>query len=257
MLFRHSLLLLTPILPACAMITAVPGSGTILTETRETPGFQSIDVSGSANVFLTQGPLQALTIECDDNLLPHIRSEVVDGTLRLGFERGSWSPSQTTIYRITAPEISGIEVSGAVNLRADAWQADLLDIQASGSTEIAIDQLQARSLQLRTSGASRITLASWTSESVRYEATGSSDLRATRGQVGQFEALCSGSSDIDMLGVQTQSATLRLSGSSDAQLWVEGQLTSRASGSASVRYRGTPTVQANVSGSGSVQPIGE
>ena len=54
----------------------VEGSGKLLVETRDLPSFSGVNVSGSMDVYLTQGTTQAVKVEADDNLLKLIKTKV-------------------------------------------------------------------------------------------------------------------------------------------------------------------------------------
>lgn len=53
-------------------------------------GFQQIESSGGIDVYLTQGPAEAVAVETIPDALPHIVTEVHDGTLYIHWERGFW-----------------------------------------------------------------------------------------------------------------------------------------------------------------------
>ena len=51
-------------------------------------GFQQIESSGGIDVYLTQGPAAAVAVETIPDALPHIVTEVHNGTLYVYWERG-------------------------------------------------------------------------------------------------------------------------------------------------------------------------
>jgi len=67
----------------------VGGSATTISEARTVSQFDKVSVSGSGQLLISQGQEQALTIETDDNLLPFIKSEVINGHLRIGPDQDS------------------------------------------------------------------------------------------------------------------------------------------------------------------------
>ncbi len=58
----------------------------MITETREVSNFDSISLSGSGEVIVTQGGSESLAIETDDNVMEHVKAEVRCGTLNLSLE---------------------------------------------------------------------------------------------------------------------------------------------------------------------------
>ena len=63
------------VVTACGA-TIIKGSGNLITETRQVSNFDSIDLSGSGEVIVTQGGSESLTIETDDNVMEHVKAEV-------------------------------------------------------------------------------------------------------------------------------------------------------------------------------------
>ena len=79
-LFAALLASIAPWLASCST-WGMEGSGVPRTEEREVGAFDRIELSGSGRLEVTTGPLSALSVTADDNLLGLLRTEVVDGTL--------------------------------------------------------------------------------------------------------------------------------------------------------------------------------
>ncbi|MFT5733708.1 MAG: hypothetical protein ACJAZN_002166 [Planctomycetota bacterium] len=240
---------------SCNSFTTVHGSGLVLTENRAVSSFHAVDISGGAQVFLTQGDVDSLDIECDDNLLPHILASVTDGVLRVRFERGSWSPSERPVYRISANRLDGVRLHGSVRLEGDALHGDDVKLHLSGSGIAQIDSVSARSASLTTSGSGDLRIGHLTADDAHVGISGSGEVTVSSGEVGTMDVRTSGSGELAMEGVEVEHADLRLSGSGTAQVWVAQDLEARVSGSGEIGYRGRPTVHTSISGSGEVYPM--
>ncbi len=240
---------------SCQSFPTVHGSGLVLTEERDVSSFHAVDVSGSADVILTQGEGESLSIECDDNLLPHIRSTVSDGVLRLRFENGSWSPSERTVYRIGIEDVESVRLRGSVSLVSSGLEGRDVDLHISGSGSAHIESLRSEATDFTTSGSGDLRLGSIETGSLHIGVSGSGEVTVGSGTVGRMDASTSGSSDLDMPGVQVQSASVRISGSGTAMLWVEDDLSARISGSGEVGYRGQPAISTSISGSGDIHSL--
>src|SRR5712691_5835883 len=59
------------------------GSGVVSTERRSVPAFSAIQVENGIQVVATVGEPTSVSVSADDNLLPLVRTGVVDGTLHL------------------------------------------------------------------------------------------------------------------------------------------------------------------------------
>src|SRR5829696_5427346 len=103
-------------LTACSVTT---GSGNVVSESRNVSGFTKIDLSGAGEVTIDQNGTEALTIEAEDNLMPKLTSEVVDGTLRLG-EKSNLTINLTkpVKYQVSVKDLSGLMISGSGTVTA-------------------------------------------------------------------------------------------------------------------------------------------
>jgi hypothetical protein len=106
-------------LPACNDTTGtdsdsrVVGSGNIITEARAASGFDKLSLEGVGQLIIDQTGDESLTITTDDNILPHLTSEVRDGRLTLGVsDNTTLEPSDDIVYRLTVESLTEIDVSG-------------------------------------------------------------------------------------------------------------------------------------------------
>ena len=58
-----------------------PGSGHVVSTTREASDFDTVKVDYPAQVFISQGNTESVKIEAEDNLLPGLKTEVRNGQL--------------------------------------------------------------------------------------------------------------------------------------------------------------------------------
>lgn len=197
-------------------------------QTRAVAGdFQQVESSGGIDVYLTQGPTAAVAVEAAaPETLPHIVTEVQNGTLSIHWERDyslrglSYKLRSVKVY-ITAPRLSGLTLSGGADGHGQTpILADDFRIRASGGSDVTLT-LQAKTLRAEASGGSDVTLA---------------------GRVEQQEMRFSGGSDYHGFALQSTTASITASGGSDADAWVDGQLEASASGGSDLRYKGAGRV---------------
>jgi hypothetical protein len=201
-------------LVAGCVLNGISGSGTIAEERRNVSGFSNISLSGAGRLLIEQTGAESLTIAADDNLLPHIKSEVHGSTLELGnkdFTRPV-QPSKDITYKLTVKNIRRVDVSGSGSVDANGLQTERLDIAISGSGKVT--------------------------------ASGNAD---------DLEIRISGSGDYLGEGLKSKRADVDISGSGRAVIAVSEKLDADVSGSGSIQYIGEPRVQQHVSGSGSVR----
>ena len=194
----------------------IVGSGRVVSESRPASGFSVVSASLPARVVVVQSGGESLSVTAEDNILPLVRTQVVDGRLVLSL----------------APAI-GISITRGIVIEVSARTVSAID--ATGATRVELAGLETDALALHVSGASDVT-ASGTVRELRLDLSGT--VRC------QLEALAS------------RSAITVVSGTSCARLRVADSLTATATGISVVEYYGDPAVVANVSGASAVRRLG-
>lgn len=229
------------IISSCSVIgfRRIRGSGNVISEIRQVSDFHAIDLRGSGELFVTQGDTESLEIEAEDNLMKYLESEVVNGTLHLGYDPGlrlNLAPTQTIRYTLTVINLDEIEISGSGRMTAGSLESEDLTLEASGSGEFVIEDLAVENLFLEFSGSAEAEIA---------------------GTSPHQEIRISGSGEYNGEDLASQTVEVDISGSGNVTLWVTDALDIRVSGSGEVDYYGSPVVNQNVSGSGEITSLGE
>jgi hypothetical protein len=212
----------------------VEGSGNVIQQERVVPTFTNVDVSGSYNVVITQDTIQKVVVKTDDNIMPDVKTEVENGTLRIYFSNHHWNydPTFMTVY-VSSAHIEDLNLSGSGNISSlNNLQASNPEYTISGSGNIDVG-VNAQSLHSKISGSGNITLA---------------------GSATTAQHTISGSGNIHALNLNSSNVTVNISGSGDCYVNADSTLNVTISGSGKVRYTGTPQVTTNISGSGNVAP---
>jgi hypothetical protein len=219
-------------------IKVVRGSGKMVEEEREVSGFDSISLSGMGNVYVELGDEESLTIEAEDNLLKHLKSDVKGRTLEIGTKSGvNLRPQEEINFYLTVKEVNALEISGSGDIRLPDWLAGSFTIDISGSGDVRLDSLNANWLDVKISGSGRVDIDGGQVEKQDVEINGSGDYRAR--------------------DLESSRATVRVSGSGEATLWAIDELEVNISGSGDVFYAGDPHLDDDVSGSGDVERISD
>lgn len=221
----------------------------IKTETREVGEFTEVALASWGNAQIQQGETNALIIEADEEIMPHLRTEIVGGRLILGMRPNGlfgffdwlfnlmWFADKNVSYRITMKKIEGLKISGSGNITAPQIRTGDLALKVSGSGRIRIDSIQA--------------------ESTRVKISGSGDVRLGGGEINRQEVHISGSGDVKAPEVRTQRADVHISGAGDLTLNVSETLDVHISGSGTVRLIGQPRISQHISGSGRIKYVDE
>ena len=241
-MYKKRLLLVLLLLVAILVVTAcnasiIKGSGDLITETRQVSNFDSIDLSGSGEVIVTQGGSESLTIETDDNVMEHVKAEVVGGTLQLGFEEGLNLIDHTRlIFTVGVDDLESLEISGSGDIESDKIETTRLDATISGSGDVQITDLTAGEVTAKISGSGEIDLA---------------------GEAAAQDVTINGSGKFLAGDLCSESVKVSISGSGDAIVCATETLDSNISGSGSIDYYGRPSINTSGSGSGDLTGLGE
>ncbi|WP_133273307.1 head GIN domain-containing protein [Hymenobacter radiodurans] len=209
-------------------------------QTRRTGNFEAVSASGAVNVFLRQGSATSVVVEASEEIQKYLKTEVQNGTLKIYRDRdfnwrdlvGSSKENSVNIY-ITCPTLKAISVSGASAVKGQsAFTTNDFKIQASGASDIILS-LTAKSLDVNCSGASDVRLS---------------------GQAERQKVNVSGGSEYQAYALQSRGAQITASGASEAQVNIDGELSSTASGASDIRYKGNArVVSSRASGASSVR----
>ena len=190
----------------------IEGSGNVESESREVKGFDEVELRGVGNLSIRQTGSESLSVEAEDNVLPKITTEVVNGRLILSPEPDSSIKTTEPInYELTVEDLHALEVSGSGDVVAEDIGTDNLGIDIGGSGAVEIS-----------------------------------------GRADSQEVSISGSGAYRAKDLQSEEARIDVSASGSAIVNASEALEARVSGAGSVEYVGDPTVEEDVSGAGRV-----
>jgi hypothetical protein len=229
--FSMPLMIMAIVLLSCNVV-GEHGNGNVIKQERKVSAFDAIEVSGAFEVYLSQGTVQSVIVEADDNLMPLIRTEVVGSTLKIDNKKPIHDPKNLKVF-ITVTDLKRVEVSGAVDLNTQTkLTLTELAIEISGATDASLD-LAVQKLAVSSSGGSEMKFT---------------------GMANRVDLDVSGAVDIHAYELLAEIVSLNISGAGDAEINVTKELYAEISGAASVRYKGDPQkVDSNVSGAGSIK----
>lgn len=164
--------LLVSLIITAGCSTGIPGSGILKTEHR-TPGeFKSLVLSGAYAVTIESGQAEtAVTITTDDNLVDLVKTEMVDGALKIS-NKSDINPSKSVEVKISLKELVSLDVSGAGKIEAKnlsgstfkltfsgaadflgTGAVDAVEVNVSGAGNIKARDLKAKTMSVTLSGA--------------------------------------------------------------------------------------------------------
>ncbi len=188
---------------------AIVGSGNVISESRTVGGFDGVSLSGAGRLIVDRNGFESLTITAEENILPHLTSQVSGGLLDLGVAAGkSVNTSREILYEVSARRFDELRISGAG------------DVEAMG--------IDSRYFRTTISGAGNVT------------AFGEADVQ---------DLTISGAGRYDAEGLVSRMATITVSGAGFARLRVSRELNVTISGTGTVEYYGDPVVHLSGDGS--------
>lgn len=204
---------------------------------RNVAAFDELNLSISANVYLTQGSEQKVEIQASDKTLELIETEVKGSALNIKWSRMNIRNSENIKIYITMNNVNALRIAGSGDI-------------------IAKDLISSSNLELKISGSGNIDLADLKANKIFAKISGSADISLKGTQtVGALEVGISGSGDVIAENLPVNNVEVSISGSGDCKINALESLRARVAGSGDVYYKGNATIDAKVSGSGSVKHI--
>lgn len=213
----------------------IRGNGNMKTETRKVSDYDEVQLEGNMNVLLVSGTEGNLKVEAEENLLPHILTEIRGDELRISTEEGyNLDPSGSRQITITVPfkDLSAVSLTGSGDIRtSDQISEENFKISITGSGDVKLP-LKARN--------------------VRANITGSGDIELS-GSARDFECKVTGSGDISAFDFKCENVDATVTGSGDVQVYASQALRAKVPGSGDIEYMGNPQKEDfKTMGSGSI-----
>jgi len=216
-----------------------PGSGNVITQTREVTAFHAIELDYPANVFIKQGDTESVKIEAEDNLMPNLRTEVRAGTLTLFYKKTDdkhVNPTEAVNITITVKDLDQVVFSSAGELTIENLQTNNLDVVLNGAGNLELNDIAVKNLSVNLNGAGSMTVS---------------------GTTDDLDLNISGFGDFKGADLHGQTAKVNISGADSAIVWVDDELDAEISGAGSINYYGSPYVTKQINGLGSVSHSGD
>lgn len=213
----------------------IKGNGHVITKQRSTSDYDQIKMAGFFDVELVHGTEGAIVITGEENLIPHIITEVSANMLTIKTEDGyNLKPSKRTGILVKVPfeSLNEVSLTGSGDIQGEAViRSSNFKAKLTGSGDMDL-RLEAETVESLVVGSGDLELEGTTNKVV-HKVTGSGDIDASELRAMDAEAIISGSGDID--------------------LYSDGFLKIRIAGSGDVNYDGNPTKEdTKIAGSGEV-----
>jgi len=112
--------------------SGIQGSGVAATQTRAVPSFTGLDLAGSNEVTVVVGAPRSVTVHADTNLISHITTRVVAGTLIIG-ETGSFTSHAPMNVDVGVPSLTALNLNGDGQISITGISTPQLAVTVTGS----------------------------------------------------------------------------------------------------------------------------
>ena len=240
---------------ASSAANSVRGSGNSKREARRVDSFDAVAVHAGIHVNISAGD-QSVEVKADDNVLPLVRTEVVDGVLEIGFVKKSWTDSFRMIdgsveVTVHTPRLRGVNASGGAEAKVDATTEANVRLQSSGGSHVSVDRAAARTLRIDASGGATVDAGGIDADDLRAHDSGGAVLSLT-GRAQRAELEFSGGTTVKARSLAVQDLDVSGSGGGEARLRSADSIRGRLSGGSTLHVGGSPKAKVNTSGGSEV-----
>lgn len=213
----------------------IEGNGNIVKDARSVGSFTSIGSGGSWDVIISYGTEKNVIVEADENLLPHIMTEVDGNKLNIRTENyvNLKSRNKIKIY-VSLTRITGISLAGSGNITGvgNFINDDKTTFAVAGSGNINLDFKSIEKVGISIAGSGNVNL---------------------KGKTDDLAISIAGSGDAICKDLEGNDVKVSIVGSGSAKVNASNSLKVSIAGSGDVYYTGSVTnISKGVAGSGKV-----
>jgi hypothetical protein len=150
------------------------GSGQLTTERREVGAFERIESNIGANITVTIGKPQSVSVTYDDNLMEYVTTKVKAGTLIIESNH-SFSSVEDCEIKIVVPRLELINVGGSGRIEIDGLDADRFTVEIDGSADVVANG-KAGELDIEVNGSGNVDTRDLIAGEASVEINGSGDV---------------------------------------------------------------------------------
>ena len=216
----------------------IKGNGNVISEKRETSSYDKIAVIGFFDVELVSGKEGNITIKGEENLIPHIKIEVVNQELKISTDKNKYistSNGKNIIITVPFENINQVSLTGSGDISTkNTIESGSFTVKLTGSGDLTLN-VECKDLDVNLNGSGDIILTGKT-ESITSTLDGSGDIKAS--------------------AMKSKNATVTVSGSGDNSVFCSESIYARILGSGDIKYGGNPLkIDTKINGSGDITKL--
>lgn len=238
------------LLTSCTLVMT-PGSGNVVTETREVSDFQNVEICCGMQLILTQGDEERLTIEAEDNVISEIETIVSRGTLDIRFHQNfrffGWRLNHPIRVNLQMREIQGVSISSGSSLDAPNITSGQLTLRFSSGSNGEIGEITANQVTLNASGGAHASIDTMTTDALDIQLGSGSEVRIDGGNTAHQQIEVNSGSTYLAENLQSEVAVIDAGSGSSAEVNVSESLVVTAGSGSQVEYSGNPQIEQDLS----------
>jgi Putative auto-transporter adhesin, head GIN domain len=157
--------------------SGVQGSGVAATQTRAVGRFSSVELAGDNQVTVVVGGRQSVVVHADSNLIGHVSTRVVAGTLVVA-DTGSFTTKSPMSVQVRVPKLAVVKLSGDGIMSVSGINAQQLTVTVPGDGMLSATGTAAR-LDVTLAGDGQAQLGGLVARDVHAVLTGSGVIQVT------------------------------------------------------------------------------
>jgi hypothetical protein len=201
-------------------------------QTRAVGDFTGIRAGDALKIIITQSDTPSIKVNAPEDMLQFIKTEVNDAILTISTE-GNMKDDQNITVFITVKSLNSLENSGVAEIKSgNKLTCETISITSQGVGDINL-MLDAKEIKTNISGTGDVTLT---------------------GTTQSLDAKISGTGNLKASNLEADKVTANVSGTGDAKVYATQSLNANVSGAGSIIYKGNPVDRTvDISGVGSVR----
>jgi hypothetical protein len=212
-------------------VETISGNGNVVKQSREVSGFSGLKVTTGIDAVITQGEKESVMVEADENLQDYIKTEVIDGKLKIYSDKNIRNAKKKKVY-IEYKKLVSIDISSAGDVEGtNTLVTDELDIEMSSAGDLTLT-LEADRLEISISSAGDARLS---------------------GKLNTLKADLSSAGDLKAFELEARTGDVSVSSAGSAGVFITEEASFQCSSAGSINYKGEPRLKnVSTSSAGSV-----
>ncbi|OHX68292.1 head GIN domain-containing protein [Flammeovirga pacifica] len=252
-IFIQLSLLIIVSLTSCGII-AKKAEGPVIEKQLYLDAFESIDVKGSMNVFVTYGEDVEVRVTGEEDAVNALKTTVSGKNWAIQFDR-LFSDHSVKIY-ITTPFLNKVSISSSGDLDIDKIIQPNFSVSSSSSGQIRVNDVSEvnNELNIKTSSSGDVEIQHVNALKVTTALSSSGSI-SLDGNATSISGALSSSGRLNAERLKVSYANFSISSSGSAYIHATKTLIGQLSSSGSLYYKGSPSFDVKTSSSGTLKKM--